>query len=265
MVGRIWLDVPYVEKDLAKAGGAKWDPSAKRWYAPRVEMAGLSRWVALPDIPEILPGEDRSLGHGLFVDLVPDTCWFTNVRYCVEPKDWERLRRMVTRRAGMQCEICGFPEDRASQRWLEVHERWTYDWPTKVQRLGRLICLCTPCHQVTHFGFAQIKGNEEQALQHLIAVTGMTRPQARSHVAAAFDEWRARSIGEWALDLSILTDVGVQVRRPPAPADRRIIASGRPTATQIRQPQPVVPPLCPTPAITAPRLRDRIAAWWRSH
>src|ERR1700704_5060428 len=106
VVGRIWLDVPYVEKDLAKAGGAKWDPSAKRWYAPRVEMAGLSRWVALPDIPEILPGEDRSLGHGLFVDLVPDTCWFTNVRYCVEPKDWERLRRMVTRRAGMQCEIC---------------------------------------------------------------------------------------------------------------------------------------------------------------
>lgn len=267
MVDRIWLDVPYVEKDLAKAEGARWDPSAKRWYAPRAEMRGLTRWVALPDVPEILPGEDRSLGHGLFVDLVPDTCWFTNVRSCVEPKDWERLRRTVTRRAGMQCEICGFQEDRDAQRWLEVHERWQYEQSTKVQRLGRLICLCTPCHQVTHFGYAQIKGNEEEALQHLMAVTGATRLQARRHVAAAFDEWRARSLWEWTLDLSILTDIGVQVRRPPTSADRRIIANGQPSSPQVPHSQRVAPSPPPIPAVTAPapmRWRERVAAWWHS-
>ena len=273
MVDRIWLDVPYVEKDLAKAEGARWDPSAKRWYAPRVEMAGLARWAALPDIPETLPGEDRSLGRGLFVDLVPDTCWFTNVRYCVEPKDWERLRRTVTRRAEMKCEICGSAEDKRAQRWLEVHERWHYDWPSKVQRLGRLICLCTPCHQTTHFGYAQLRGYEEEALQHLTDVTGMSRTQARQHVAAAFDEWRARSFGVWTLDLSILTDVGIEVRRPPAAEDRRVIAhtlTAAPVTESPRAPYPpqVAPLRAPSPPAMSPptrlKWRDRIAAWWRS-
>lgn len=30
MQQRIWLDVPYSEKDQAKAAGARWDPDAKR-------------------------------------------------------------------------------------------------------------------------------------------------------------------------------------------------------------------------------------------
>lgn len=29
---RIWLKVPYAEKDKAKELGAKWDASAKKWY-----------------------------------------------------------------------------------------------------------------------------------------------------------------------------------------------------------------------------------------
>lgn len=41
-------------------------------------MKDLARWAALPDIPDLLPGEDRSFGSGLFVDLVPSSCWFTN-------------------------------------------------------------------------------------------------------------------------------------------------------------------------------------------
>ncbi|MGV0156291.1 DUF5710 domain-containing protein [Rhodococcus qingshengii] len=40
----------YAEKDVAKAEGARWDLSAKRWYAPRVEMAGLSR-ITAPTAP----------------------------------------------------------------------------------------------------------------------------------------------------------------------------------------------------------------------
>jgi hypothetical protein len=44
------------------------------------DAAGLQRWAALPEAPDLLPGEDRNFGTGLFVDLVPSTCWFTNVR-----------------------------------------------------------------------------------------------------------------------------------------------------------------------------------------
>jgi hypothetical protein len=222
--GRIWLDVPYADKDEAKARGARWDPAARRWYAPRPDMAGLSRWIALPDVPDLLPGEDRYFGAGLFVDLVPSSCWFTNVRSCVSEQDWERLRRMIVSRAGQRCEVCGRAADLMTGRWLEAHERWAYDATTSVQALRRLICMCTDCHEVTHFGLATIRGRDVEALDHFCAVTRMSRRDAELHVEAAFEAWPARSLTTWELDLGILTGAGVGVRRPPKAAERHRIA-----------------------------------------
>lgn len=50
-MGRIWLNVPYRMKDLAKAAGARWDPQARRWYAPRPGMSALDQW-APPPVPK---------------------------------------------------------------------------------------------------------------------------------------------------------------------------------------------------------------------
>lgn len=208
---RSWLDVPYTEKDDAKAHGARWDPQARRWFDPRPGTPELQRWAPLPDLPDLLPGEDRTYKPGLFVDLIPTTCWFTNVRSCVSPRDWDRIRRMVTRRAGQTCEACGATEDRAEQRWLEAHERWAYDAKRNIQSLRRLVCLCTDCHRTTHYGLAEVHGTAEQARAHLMAVTGMDLPRATSHVAVAFDIWRARSRRTWILDLAILTSQGVEI------------------------------------------------------
>ncbi|MEH6372814.1 hypothetical protein V7793_00390 [Streptomyces sp. KLMMK] len=82
---------------------------------------------------------------------------------------------MITRRAGVRCEACGAGEDRQATRWLEAHERWVYDEARRVQTPKRLICLCTDCHTVTHFGYAQVRGLEAQAFAHLVKVTGMVR------------------------------------------------------------------------------------------
>ncbi|MCR5487236.1 MAG: exodeoxyribonuclease VII large subunit [Lachnospiraceae bacterium] len=38
------LDVPYREKDEAKALGARWDPTGKYWYSMEVPGGGLERW-----------------------------------------------------------------------------------------------------------------------------------------------------------------------------------------------------------------------------
>lgn len=217
---RIWLDVPFSEKDEAKRSGARWDSKARRWYAPRAGIGELDRWAAAPDIPDVLPGEDRSLGEGLFVDLIPNTCWFTNVRSCVAEKDWERLRRMIVSRAGERCEVCGAARDSARGRWLEAHERWTYDESTHVQRLARLICLCTDCHTATHYGLAGIRGLTEQARRHLMDVTGMTTEQVADHIDDAFAVWHERCKYGWELDLRILTDVGIELKAPPAGHDR---------------------------------------------
>lgn len=219
-ITRIWLDVPFGEKDEAKAHGARWDPGARRWYAPRADMTGLAPWMALPDVPDLLPGEDRGFGAGLFVDLVPRSCWFTNVRSCVSERDWERLRRMITTRAGQRCEICGRPADREAGRWLEAHERWAYGDATHTQSLRRLICVCTDCHQATHYGLATIKGKSAEAMNHLCAVTRLSRDDAEQLVEGSFEIWHRRSLTTWELDLSMLTGVGVTVRRPPTAGER---------------------------------------------
>ena len=225
--GRIWLDVPYGGKDEAKALGAMWDPNARSWYQPQRDAPGLDRWARLPDIPAVLAGEDRTFGSGLFVDLVPSTCWFSNVRSCVVQRDWERLRRMVLARAGLVCEACGRCENSQTRRWLEVHERWDYttDGHTYHQQLRRLICLCTDCHQTTHFGYATVKGCDREALDHLCAVTGMTHQQALEHVEAAYTTWEMHSAFDWTLDLTILTNAGLTLTNPPAAADRPHLAS----------------------------------------
>ena len=223
VTGRAWLDVPYDEKDAAKALGARWDPQARRWYAPQPGSPELARWAPLPDIPELLPGEDRAFGSGLFVDLVPSSCWFTNVRSCTTPRDWERLRRMIVGRAEGRCEACGRGEDRDARRWLEAHERWAYDEQAGTQTLRRLLCLCTDCHRVTHFGRAKLHGMAAEALAHLRAVTGMSEDQASAHVGNAYAVWQRRSSRDWALDLEILTGAGIAVV-PPQAAERAEIA-----------------------------------------
>lgn len=237
---RVWLDVPYAQKDAAKAAGARWDPHEKRWYAepagspeereaPRTgsssagpDMAALAGWMPLP---ELLPGEDRQFGSGLFVDLIPASCWFTNVRSCITGKDWDRVRRMVYARAGQRCEACGGQRDRDAKVWLEAHERWEYDEATSMQRLRRLVCLCTRCHESTHYGRATVYRYDGRALAHLMSVNRWSERTAQRHIEAAFDEWDRRNTRDWTLDLSMLTAAGVTLAGPPQARQHRTIAN----------------------------------------
>jgi hypothetical protein len=57
-----WLDVPYAEKDEAKAAGALWDWRAKRWYAPRPGMAALTRWLPVARDPTEATGAAEATG-----------------------------------------------------------------------------------------------------------------------------------------------------------------------------------------------------------
>jgi hypothetical protein len=55
-------------------------------------------------------------------------------------------------------------------------------------------------------------------------VTKMSTDQATRHVEDAFESWRDRSRFDWALDLSILVDAGVEVARPPVDSARSVHA-----------------------------------------
>lgn len=42
-----FLNVPYAEKDEARALGARWNPTRKKWYVPDgVDAAPFARWLA---------------------------------------------------------------------------------------------------------------------------------------------------------------------------------------------------------------------------
>lgn len=41
-----WLDVPFAEKDAAKALGARWSPVNKRWFVENVpNISTFMRWI----------------------------------------------------------------------------------------------------------------------------------------------------------------------------------------------------------------------------
>ncbi|MBS0349702.1 MAG: hypothetical protein JSR33_00705 [Proteobacteria bacterium] len=105
---RTYLSVPYTDKEEAKKYGARWDPEKKLWYSPDDRKELIERWPLKQEaaISELI-GEDRNFGgNTLFVDLIPKSCWFTNVRKCVDLSHWDRLRKFVYQRSNYQCECC---------------------------------------------------------------------------------------------------------------------------------------------------------------
>jgi hypothetical protein len=158
----------------------------------------------------------------LTVELVPKTCWFSNVHDRVSREDWDRMRAQVYEHAGRRCEVCG---GRGSKHPVECHEVWEYDETTCVQRLVRMIALCPACHEVKHMGLAGIKGRGEIAAAHLAEVNGWTAQVTAVYIDQAFDVWKARSARTWSLDVSALTAYGV---------DPRVIAEANGTSAEDR-------------------------------
>ena len=124
----------------------------------------MKTYLAVPNEESVnLIGEDRNYGgKQLFVDLIPNNCWFTNVRYCVHSSEWNRLRFHIYERVDYKCECCGI-DTKKSDVILEAHERWDYNEQTNTQKLMRLVALCHNCHQSTHIGLAGIRGKRVEA------------------------------------------------------------------------------------------------------
>jgi exodeoxyribonuclease VII large subunit len=73
-MAQIYLDVPFKDKDQAKALGARWDSAAKKWYAPEGRdvalfnawlPAGLKTGMASPGAPSVLTPADGSVATEL--------------------------------------------------------------------------------------------------------------------------------------------------------------------------------------------------------
>lgn len=133
-------------------------------------------------------------------ELVPDSCWYSNLRSILSKKQWDVVRREAYARANGRCMICGRKATR-----LEAHERWRYDTDTCTQVLDDVIAVCRSCHSVIHIGRTQLLGDEEKAIKHFCYVNGCGYPDYIKALGAANARHaELNRVGEWKLDLSYL-------------------------------------------------------------
>lgn len=145
----------------------------------------------------------------LTIELVPATCWYSNVRSEVTAKQWEVCKAYTREKSGGKCEVCGG----RGRRWpTEAHEVWHYDTDTLLQKLVDLVALCPSCHLVKHIGRADIVGRGPQAFAHLMKVNGWNEREAQRYLDHAFRVWDARSQVDWDLDVTFLLRLGIEAR-----------------------------------------------------
>ena len=133
-------------------------------------------------------------------ELVPDSCWYSNLRSILKPKQWDVVRKEAYARANGKCMICGRPVKR-----LEAHERWSYNEQTCMQKLEDVIAICHSCHSVIHIGRTQLMGEEDKAIAHFQRVNKCSYADYIKALGEANKlHQRRNQIAEWKIDLSYL-------------------------------------------------------------
>jgi hypothetical protein len=148
----------------------------------------------------------------LVIELVPESCFYSNVRSNITKRDWNRIRMECFRQANNACEICG---DKSSR--LECHEIWHYDDIHHIQTLENLIALCVNCHRAKHMVLARKMGWDKTAEFHIMRINGWDRSTLEEHLLDAFEKYEERSIHQWGLDITHLSLYSIEV---PSKLDR---------------------------------------------
>lgn len=143
--------------------------------------------------------------YKLTSEIVPKTCWYSNVRAQVTTAEWDVIRKFSYAKANNVCEICGDTgKNQGYNHNVECHEIWEYT--NNKQILKGLIALCPHCHKVKHPGLANMKGESKLVLSHLMKVNKISKADAEYYLSEVFEEWAERSQQDWELDISYLTE-----------------------------------------------------------
>lgn len=138
--------------------------------------------------------------YKLTFELVPDGCWYTNLRSVLPPKLWDKIRFEAYKKANGRCEICGVKTSR-----LEAHEIWNYDEKNALQTLEGVTALCRRCHEVKHIGRTQLLGKGNDAMEHFMKVNGCSQSEYHEALGEANETHQRRNrIDGWRTDISWL-------------------------------------------------------------
>lgn len=140
--------------------------------------------------------------YRLNFEMVPEECWYKNLRSFLSPKDWDIVRKDAYRRAESRCMICKRKVSR-----LEAHEKWSYDEARAIQKLEDVVALCHACHSVVHISRTQLIGRGDEAMEHFMKVNHCSQSDYHTALAEANNEYLKRNKIEcWQTDISWLKD-----------------------------------------------------------
>lgn len=129
--------------------------------------------------------------------MLPSSTWGVNLRNLLGRRKWTQLAKLVYKRDGYRCRVCG---GKGRTHPVECHEEWLVNEKDKTLTLVGFISLCPKCHLVQHTGFAFSKGRGREVISQLMRVNEVTKAEAEAIVDQAYREWEKREkLGEWVV------------------------------------------------------------------
>lgn len=144
------------------------------------------------------------------MEVIPDSCLGRNLhsdKLLINGK-WEDISRIV--RVKGVCQCCG---ERFSTEDLNSHEVWEFNVGQRIQRLVKIVSLCTRCHNAVHYHILMgnpMLGEEKQfiAKAQYIYVNKCTFEEFERDLDAVLEKYRIlNNISEmWYLDISHIVE-----------------------------------------------------------
>lgn len=144
-------------------------------------------------------------GDGIYVDLIPSTCWGVNVVTKISTADMRAMSKIVFDRVGNKCECCTKHTNRP-----QLHERWRYtrSYNVNVQQLVRLMCVCKPCMDLTYltnYKYGIECTSNDNIYQSIATINKLAIRDVRTMIRLAHETYEYRNNYDWTLNLNILT------------------------------------------------------------
>lgn len=144
----------------------------------------------------------------ILIELVPSTCFYSNVRSAVSAQNWDIIRKDAYKRYNLMCSICNV------KGRMEAHEIWHYNDQTHIQKLHDVVSVCNACHMLYHLGYASVKGKLPQSLNRLAKLNNWNMATTKEYVDIIFEIHAQRSQHQWNIDLTWLNRFPIPYTQP---------------------------------------------------
>ena len=152
----------------------------------------------------------------LEIELIPATCWWSNVRSNINRIEWDIIRNDVLINKKKKCTIC-------NSEATQCHEKFHYDDSNHIQTLIGFEALCHLCHDVKHIGLAGIRGMSERARERFKKINKLSSKNTKIEINKAISIWIKRSKVRWKLNLDYLNKYGINISKDNIDREKKSI------------------------------------------